>query len=102
MSDIPKRLRIGGLPHTVAVVDSGMFQDEDTLGECDFVEQRIRVLDCLTPGKKRHVLMHEIMEAVTSTHLLELEHETLSVVAVELLRVLDDNPQLRGWLWPGK
>jgi hypothetical protein len=102
MNEMPKRLMIGGLPHTVHVVDSGMFEDEDTLGECCFVEQRIKVLDVLTPGKTRNVLMHEIIEAITATHILDLQHETLSVLATEILRVLDDNPKLRGYLWPKK
>lgn len=88
--------------HRVEVVDSGMFDDEDTFGECDYTTQRIRVLNVLPRQKARQILMHEILEALTSTHLIELTHEQLSVSSTELLRTLDDNPALRRYLWGGK
>lgn len=100
MTTIPSRLKIGGLIHAVRVVDSGLMTDEDSLGECDWVEQRISILDALPQRKRRNVLVHEIFEALTGTHIVEVQHEALSVLATELLRVLDDNPRLGGYLWP--
>lgn len=99
---MPKRLMIGGLPHKVREVDSGLMTDEDSLGECDWVDQIISILECMPHKKKRNVLVHEICEGLTGTHIIEIPHEALSVLATELLRVLDDNPKLRGYLWPGK
>ncbi len=98
--NLPKRLRIGGLIHTVQTADSGLL--DDAFGDCEFATQSIRVLDVLTRQKERQILMHEVLEALTSTHLIELTHEQLSVVSTESLRVLDDNPALRAYLWGGK
>lgn len=90
-------LSIGGLRHTVWLADSGLM--DDAFGDCDYATQRIRILDVLTDQKKRQILMHEILEALTSTHLIELTHEQLSAVSTEMLRVLDDNKHLREYLW---
>lgn len=100
LGPVPRSLMIGGLRHRVEVVDSGLLGDE-LLGECAYTIQRIRLLDAMPRQKTRQVLMHEILEAITSTHLLELNHEQLSVTTTELLRVLDDNPALRRYLWGG-
>jgi len=95
-------ITIGGLLHTVQAVDSEFFVDENNLGECDYVLQDIRLLEAMTPERKRQVLWHEAFEGINGVYLLELGHIQLSVLAVETLRILDDNPALREYLWGKK
>lgn len=99
--EMPKSLKIGGLLHEVRLVS----QEElgpDRLADCDDVSPLIRLFSGMKHRKLRAILFHEVFEGITNTHFLEISHEQLSVLATEVLRVLDDNPKLRGHLWLGK
>mgnify|MGYP001352516533 CR=1 FL=1 len=97
--DIPSRIRIGGLLHEVRLVSQEEL-GQDRLADCDDVTPLIRLFSGMKHSKRRQIMLHEIFEGLTNTHFLEIGHEQLSVLATEVLRVLDDNPKLRGWLWP--
>ena len=97
---IPKRLKIAGRGYSASLVDSELL--DNALGDCCFVTQKIRVLECLHPHTMRYVLWHECGEAVMAADLLEMEHETMTVAFNRALEVLDNNPALRAYLWGGK
>ncbi len=97
--DSPPRIKIGGLLHEVRLVSQEEI-GQDRLADCDDVTPLIRLFSGMKHSKRRPILFHEVFEGLTNTHFLEISHEQLSVLATELLRVLDDNPNLRGWLWP--
>lgn len=97
--DIPSRIKIGGLPHDVRLVSQEEL-GQDRLADCDDVTPLIRLFSGMKHRKRRAILFHEVFEGITNTHFLEISHEQLSVLATEVLRVIDDNPKLRVWLWP--
>lgn len=100
-AQLPSSLRIGGLEYEVRLVPQDVL-GPDKLAQCDDVNPVIDLSESMPYQRQRQILFHECGEGVLNSHFLEISHEQLSVLMTEALRVLDDNPKLRGYLWPGK
>jgi hypothetical protein len=98
---LPYTLLIGGLEYAVRTVPQEAL-GPDRLAQCDDVNPVIDLSDAMPYQRQRQILFHEGGEGILNSHFLEISHEQLSVLMTETLRVLDDNPKLRGYLWPRK
>ena len=91
---IPEELKIGG--HWVSV---SLAHPKDlghgTAGEVRWAQCTIKIAEDISPSAQAEVLLHEIIEMLSATHELELEHHKLTSLSQGLYQVLVDNPQLR-------
>lgn len=100
MAKLPSSLRMFGRTYRVRYVDPMLLEDADIgLGEMHYADGDIRIHERQT-GKplEKHVLIHEIIEAITYECGLEIDHPSLSTIAVGLHMIMADNPKLREFL----
>ena len=91
---IPAELKIGGHWVSVSLVpprDLG----QGIAGEVRWSQCTIRLAEDISPSAQAETLLHEIIEMLSATHELELEHHKLTSLSQGLFQVLVDNPQLR-------
>lgn len=79
--------------------------DEGVRGLCDPYHQVIWVSTELPLETQQHVLMHELLHAIWSSHHLtprknEVEEDVVSALSGPLVALLSENASLRAFLFP--
>ena len=91
-------LPILGRTWTVAWVDDL----GDNFGECDQEQGSIEIVEGLDSYMDRTTLLHEVMHAILrqqGRYYCKAEEEYVTALANGLVTVLDDNPNLRKYLY---
>jgi uncharacterized protein YpuA (DUF1002 family) len=83
-------LKIVGKTYTLSLVDQ--VDDQDSLGECNDVLQRILVKSGQKPDQLMDTILHEVVHAVDYQMHLGLTERQVHAVAAGLTAVFLDNP----------
>lgn len=78
---------------------------EGVRGLCDPYEQVVWISTELPVETQRHVLLHELLHVIWSSHHLtprpdEVEEDVVSALSGPLMTLLSENPQIRKFLFP--
>ena len=65
-------------------------------GQCLDSKDEIRLTEGLKPNRKRTALLHETLHALDNLHLIGLSEKQIHRLAVGLINLIDDNPDLLG------
>jgi len=91
---IPSRVKIGG--HWFKIVYKDDDKDDYRLtGGVTHWQNKIFLQTQLTQSKRESVLIHEIIEEISSQNDLKIEHHILSCLAERIYQVLVDNKWLK-------
>jgi len=94
---IPSKINILGceIPIQHCSADEMIEDDKVKIGEFNFENVRIRLLDTLDDSTKSIVLMHEIIEALNWYGDLEMDHIQIGALGAMLHQVLTNNKLLK-------
>ncbi len=87
MLQIPKKVKVGGLTYTVAIVPE--MDDKNCVGRTDFNKLLIRV-EKGQPDFMQLVFLHEVLHAINA----EWEDERVEFLAMALQQLIHDNPKI--------
>lgn len=68
----------------------------DGMGRCDGLEAKILLRDTMKPDLKQSVLLHEVLHFISDANGLDLNEQTVSVLASSLFAFLRDNKFVTG------
>jgi hypothetical protein len=99
--DMPKTVKVGA--HTYAVLRKTKAQMNTDLGGCDTNTLQISVQQRLKKSKAKEILVHELLHACTHPSFMGIDdkftdEDFVTAVAPVLLQVIQDNPDLLGYL----
>ena len=92
---MPKKLKIGGYIFTIKYQDYKSTGNDTSTGGCRGTTQQIWIDNKLSPQMQFSTLLHEIIEAISWCHQLELRHSTIATLETSLYQILYDNKLLR-------
>lgn len=97
---LPNKLKIGYYDYMIEHWDSNLATAAQRYGECDRLNNVIRINLSLPEQHHKEVLLHEIVHAIWSERNLpsSLEEEIVSQLSVALAAVFKDNPELVRYL----
>jgi len=86
---------ICGFKYTVehpAIEDCVIMETEDNyFGYHDIRPRLIEIASGINIEQQRQTMWHEILEAIIATHDIDMDHQTLSTISLELYRMHVDN-----------
>lgn len=101
---LPKTIRIGYHDFAIEAWPSAIAQASDRLGECDKLNNIIRVSDNLNDRTAANTLLHEVMHAcwyIAGLEANDSEERTVNCLSNQLAQVWRDNPAFVAYLTAG-
>lgn len=90
------RIKIGPLEYPVLIIKDLEGDDGQKLfGEFDQLGQVIRIREDATPDHQYLTLWHEVLHGLDDEYALLLGEQTVATLAMAIVQLLQDNPDLR-------
>ena len=96
MNNRPKRVKVGVLNYNVDYVQK--VDEDDSLGECDYTGQAIKIKENQPFESERDAMLHEFFHAVDHMQETNLTEKQVNRMATGILMLLRDNPKFVKYL----